>query len=460
MQFEQSPVYDEANKILHSTVSYLSDFSYSFELYKGKDYIVANTIHDIFISKDYLNNYTPVFICAVVFGIGTYDKYIVPDRRDLRAKLVMTPVQGSSTKVDTNRNKIVIEGKAVLKEMDSVSDKQPHQNYSTELGDKSGFITVHFQIINPLIEKMMNINAGGTGRVMTSPDYVKSFLLQYSKIIDNEVTYNVDGINLIEDGKNKEIIPNFIIPSNIKLIDVPGYVNAKISGVYPTGFGYFLEKKKWFVYPTYNTRLAEKSSSGFLTILRVPKQAIPEIKNSYRLQGSNLFILSNDALNIQEISDQQFLNKGNGGRWVDSKNMMEDFVTVDKAGNKIVDAAKNVVELVVSAATNQINNITGTGKITSNKFRELSKLSERNGSIATIGWDTSNTDLLYPGMPVKVIAWVNNHMKELYGSLIGAKEIITNMNEGLVTAPIFKRRAVLTLFLEKDSAGFKSVTDQ
>lgn len=459
MAFENSPVYEEANKIMLSTTSYVSEYQYTFEFYNDKTTIGVSRLLEVFIGKDYVNNYTPVVICHVVVPTGTYETRIAPIRRDLRCRLIMKPVKDGSTETDTNRNKRNIEGKAALKELTSMADNFPNENFTEELGNKMGFTHLNIQIINPLIEKMMTMNASILGRAMTSPDYIKAFLLQYSKIIDNEKAYTVDGINIVEDGLNKEIIPNFIIPSNIKLIDVPGYVNSKISAIYPTGFGYFLERNRWFIYPLYNTRQAENCKSGYLTIIRVPKNTFPENKNSYRLQGKNVFILTNGDLNITEVSDRQQLNQGNGGRWVDAKNMMEHFVEVDNLGKKVVDAAKNVVELVIDEAKNKINNITGSGKITSNRFRELSKLSERNGSLASIQWPMSNADYIYPGMPVKVISWVNDKKKELYGSLLGVKEMIHTVTEGLANEPVYRRQAFLTLFLEKDVSGFTNIKD-
>lgn len=461
MQFEKSPVYDEVNKIIYSTISYSTDYQYNFELYIGTDTLRVGRVIDILFDRDYVNNYTPVIICSVLVPMGTFETYILPKKRELRGRLIMSPMQGISNKVDTNRNTYNIEGRAILKEKESFADKYPNENFNQELGDKAGYIKVHFQLLNPLIEKLMVTNAGGTYRVMTSPDFVKAFLLQFSKIIDNEKTYTVEGISMVNDGLNKEIVPNFIIPSNIKLIDVPGYVNAKISGVYPTGFGYFLERNKWFIFPFFNTRQAENTSNGFLTIIRIPKNALPEVKNSFRIQGKNLFILCNDKINIYETAEEQFLKKGNGARWIDAKNMVEGFVeTVNETSGKVkqvIDGSKHINELIVSEEKSKINNITGSAKITSNKFRELSKLSERNGSIATVVWSKSCADYLYPGMPVKIISWTNDTVKELYGVLLGSKEMISVINEGMVKEPTYNRQTLLTLFLEKDVAGFKNI---
>jgi len=154
-----------------------------------------------------------------------------------------------------------------------------------------------------------------------------------------------------------------------------------------------------------------------------------------------------DSKHIDD-SEQQQLNEGNGVRFIDASKVFDDWGKVDN--NRLtVTRADNVNEILAESRPNKLNYVKESSqRITTNYMQQYSALARRSGSFIQHVWENANPDLLYPGMPVKLMYLQNNTAEELYGTLVGVHSFSTAETKGMVNKR-FIDNATLTVFINR-----------
>jgi hypothetical protein len=180
----------------------------------------------------------------------------------------------------------------------------------------------------------------------------------------------------------------------------------------------------------------------------MPKDKLPGIEVSFRKTGNQVIILATGDTAHIDNSEAQTANLGNGVRFVDSRTIMEGFGEV--INNKfVVDRSKNVTQVSNPNQQRKVNVTNQSNvRITSSYNLEYSELMRKAGSIVQCAWESSDVNLLYPGMPVRYLYMDGEQAKEIYGRLI-ADETKTRQSNRHPTQRIFVNDSVLTLFVSK-----------
>lgn len=302
---------------------------------------------------------------------------------------------------------------------------------------------VSIQLTNVISENLRAISAGGVYGPMTPPDLLKLLLDTWSR--DSEGTYPFAGVDMVR-GKNDIVRNNIIIPQRIKLVELAKYIQEEVGGVYPSGIGWYLAGDLWYVYPLYDvTRFDEEKRTA--TIILANAQAYPVVQKSYRVSGNNLTIFSNTEPTVFDKTESLQQNEGSGVRFVNASSITGSFGKHEK--NKFtIDQSKNVNE--VNSYQREGGDIIAPVSATvihSNPLQEFSKLAQNSAVLFTIQWTQSDSSLIYPGMPVKLVYWNGANIKELRGTVLGKNA--TTERAGTATSTQYIQTTTLVVAVRK-----------
>jgi hypothetical protein len=167
-----------------------------------------------------------------------------------------------------------------------------------------------------------------------------------------------------------------------------------------------------------------------LTIINIPPRRLPGIERTYRKDGDNLVVITTGDTKFSDLSNLAQLNSGNGVRFADASKMVDDFVTV-KGNKAVAQRGKTNTEVVTDTRPNGINYVTtALRQINANPYVEFSALAARQGSGISLVWENADRNLLYPGMPTKVMYLDGGAIKELEGVLLGVHEYTSLRDQG------------------------------
>lgn len=445
MLFHNTSIAAEVSTIINSGPNDVHGYYYCQFYIKG-NILPPHKIANIDIVCDYLNNYCDEVLIDVFLSPGTYENDIIPNKENIEIKVFNKPIHENDLEEDLKQDVAVLEGRAVLTDKNNQFFSNQTSGISKEVRDKVGIQKVTFQIVNPMLEAFRMQSTGGIFRQVKCMDLIRTILMNISNINDVDQKYKVKGVD-VAPGYNEEVKNHINIPQGIKVLEVPDYINKNIEGVYPAGLGFYLKKDVWYVYPTYDVEQFNKSNRT-LTILRVPSDAVPVIERSYVANKNNITIVANKQTSLLDSSDIDQQNNGNGLRFTDAKNIIEDYVKVD--GNKATASrGKNVSEFLADQRDTKLNNVVSpTNRISSNMYYEMSKVAKRNGSIVDVIWEYSDASLLHPGMPVRFMTQQGTGISIIYGVLLASHEMIMLEGKG-TSASKHKRSCSLSIFVKR-----------
>ncbi len=177
------------------------------------------------------------------------------------------------------------------------------------------------------------------------------------------------------------------------------------------------------MYPLYDTERFDTTTDK-VTIINVPGNKLVGVERTYRKDGSNTIILSTGNVKFKDISDHQQLSNGNGVRFAEASIFMDGFVQTKN--NKTISArGANVNEVISTSRQSGRQNVhVSDTRITSNVAKEYSSLARREGAIINLLWENANPDLIFPGIPVKILYLEDEEIREITGVVLKAQEFV------------------------------------
>lgn len=399
------------------------------------------------IERDYVSNYCDVVMLEIAVGSGTYAHDIYPFKDNLEINLFRDPLFETAVGENFDQPRQVKNYRGTLIDTGNrVIEANNDGATSRDVGDLQGIEMVRIQLVDPVIEQLRMMSAGGLFPKTSAATCLKTILGSYSRLVDVPRENAVKGVDLI-NGFSNEIREHINIPTSTPLMEVPDFLQNRAGGVYPTGLGFYLSDLIWHVYPLYdNTRF--NTTPATLTIVNVPAARLPASERTYRKTKNQITILANGEIKYRDDSESQQLNSGNGVRFTDSRNIVEGFMET-KGNRAVAKRGKNMSEFVTEQRSTGLNNVrTGRARITSNAYVELSAMARKAGAIMQVTWNYSDGELLYPGMPVRLLYLEHENVETLYGTLLGAHDLTSLEGQG-ITSSRHRTNTVLTLFVTK-----------
>lgn len=446
MEIEQSSLYREVQAITQSDAKPVH-FSYTAEIHVGDDTFAPLKILSVDFLSDYETKYADEIQIELVFYAGTFLKRIYPFKDNIDITLFKRPLMETSDSSDEDATVETERYTATLIDTGNpLLESNGFNSPDEEALNLTNIPSITFQLVNKSLEQLRTISVGQNFRQCKVQDVITGMLTKFSQTVKVEGGRLLKGVDMV-DASNKQTREHIIIPQGVKLVHLPEYVHRKCGGVYNAGLGYYLQGDYWYVYPCYNTERWPDAVKT-LTVINIPKNKLPGIERTYRQDGNSLVVLATGEVRFTDDSEVQQLNHGNGVRFADASNMMNNFSTT-KDNKTISSRSKNNNEFVAVERKSGNNNIQlSNNPITSNPFLEYSKLARRLGSILSFEWENSDPSTIFPGMMTKIMYLDGDDLKEIYGVVLRAHHYVHMKGIGLTDTRHICHSA-LSVFVKK-----------
>lgn len=284
---------------------------------------------------------------------------------------------------------------------------------------------ITLQLVEPVVAEYRALETGGifgqSGTVdlqqvlrytmgLTIPKNASKGLLESGQYL------GIRGVDVVKPDNTRKY-DHIVIPSFTRLTSVPKYLQENY-GIYASGLGWHIERSRCFVYPLMDYTQYQKRHK-VLTVLNVPVNEAPTMERTFFEKGKEIFVFATGDVGHVDESENVQQNVGNGIRYSLAGNLLDDMCEVKD--NKVnFKQSDNVKGLVIDERPRK-DNVVRRAELgfTDNPYRETSRLALGIGTRLSLRWDNSNKDLLYPGMPVKVLYKSDGKVKSLLGVLVG-----------------------------------------
>lgn len=381
---------------------------------------------------------------TIIVPMGMWMKCLFPAREYVEVVLTRVPLETYSLekKQDAEVQEFIYDALFHINEGNSFIGADFTTVSRTDLDNAYQPITVQLELLNRCVELVRKVTIGENARNCKPQDFIQNTLGYFTKDLEIDGEKAVESISVVE-AHNKDKRDHINIKQGMNLIDVPNYVQNHCGGVYNSGINCFMKDKNIYVYPIYQTDRFDDEEKN-LTVIKLTSNVFTQLEKTFRVDGKALYVIGLSDAVFSDITIAKRLADGNGVRYADSRKFMNGFVeTKDNkayAKRKEVNSEYKAVDLkdrdYVPLSNNDIN---------SNPFRERSRLAVRNGGVYTFQWPNSKPELIYPGMPAKILYEENGEVKEMRGVVLKQETTVALIGNGL-SADKHGTTTALTLF--------------
>lgn len=448
MEIEDTPLYYEIQDIL-SGGSTNSFFKWEAVIHANGQDISPLKVVEIDFNRDYENNFGEETMIRLAMSGGDFFKDVYPYQSDIEITVYKIPMTEAGVNEDESRNVqsrrykavYVDQGNPLLETGGQLNNSREALNL-TLLMDR-----IVFQLIDKNLDQMRMKEYGTVFRNQTVEEAIVSALTSASRNITGPETEKLLGVDIVPPN-NTKVRENFLIKQNLRLVDIPRYIQEHLGGVYSTGLGHFYQGLYWFVYPRYDTTRYNKSTRK-VHIVNVPANRYSEVERTFKAEAGLVTILANGDFQFSDFSNRLQGTYGNGVRFADA----DLFVSgLSKTSNNKLTMSRpdNNNEFVSSLSPDGKNNVlASTTPITSNPFKEYSKLAQREGSLVMLEWRRSNDAYITPGVPVLISYIDGEEIKEVNGVVLKCHTHVAVVGQGMMTDGYFST-TMLAIFVQRN----------
>lgn len=412
---------------------------------KNAGKIAVSSIKLVNRHRDYVGAFTQVLMMHVTTTKAQHEQIIASDLSALEATLTqydIAPNTAYSLAALSNPKKFKYKVSLVDAASEQTAQNNPLINRS-DVGTNLLLQDFYIQLVDEGFSDLRLKTVGGIFRNTSGVDLIKYILSQFSSEDGKLAATRLKGVD-IAPGVNTDKRSQIVIPHLTRLTKAIDIVNENSGGMWPTGFSYFCQQGLWYLFPTYDM-LRFYGDERKLTVVNLPKNRVPTIERTYTNRTTGLFVLATRDAIVIDNRDAATIASGNATSFMDTYKVFDWGETVD-----------NRLEVTASNNINEVN-IPGKGsaspvlrpsdtRITANKNIELSKIAQRKGYLVQVIWENSDDDLIYPGMPCRLLYLKDNKPKVSTGTVI---EMETNWYpvERSFTNRRMARMAAITMFV-------------
>lgn len=415
-------------------------YSWEAEFIADGEVLKATRMIDFDDACDYERGHSPTTSITVSVPLHDYQRFLYPKRKNLT---VMIRKKGLGETEDFERND---EYETDYYRVVDLINTDPSTLMNSSVDETGTLTTLTFQLIDASIYQLKMRTVGGVFKKHTAADVVKVLLGKYSMDLNLPKEQAVKGVVMVAPNVT-EPKNHVLIEHGTPILDLAGYAQVNCGGIYNAQIGCFLSNRFWYVFPIYDTSRYNKSIRTLDIILTTSNLNAGRDK-TYILQEHRLTVAVTGEVDQRDTSDSDYLEYGNGVRYAKAKNIFNDFTAVD-SNVATADVNHNTTQMVIDSREDRKESVPfSERRITDNVARELSALAPRNGQYVELMWNYSNSELLIPGMPVKLHYPVVGGVVEKLGVLLAHQTNASTSGTGL-TATRFVSSTLLKVFVEK-----------
>ena len=397
------------------------------------------------IQRNYEENFGDYVLVDALFPLGKYNRRILPNKEKLKATLVRKPTgerEPEPEDVDSAEESRTYRAVLADEHSDVLAASQ-HSIQSEEGSDLSDLVRAEIQLVDPALEELRLTEVGGIYRNVLGGDVVKHVLSEQSQALDLPEEDSVQGVDMVEPD-NSRPQKQIIIPHGTRLMDLPEVIQKDWGGVYSNGIGCYLQEGEWFVWPLYDVERFDQVAST-VTFINVPADHYPNVERTFRLKGRQLTVVSTGEVRHEDQSHHRQLNEGSGVRYADANRVFEGMGKTQD-NRHTVRRGENTSEFRSVSGAEVSTSPVKEGRVSSNLFHAVSRMSGNQGSTMTLTWEHSDPSLIYPGMPARVLYLNEDEVEELHGVVIGAHHFIHDTRRGIEPGNHVSNSAVTAFF--------------
>ena len=315
----------------------------------------------------------------------------------------------------------------------SIDDEQVMQDYT-------------FTIIASAVDQLRTTRLGIIPRFSTMLDTAVAMLTIYSQQLDLPDDESIFGVTY-EPTDIEEIPDQQLVEHNTPILDLVDYLQGSCGGIYNQGCGLYYSNRNWFIYPLFNSKRYQKAEYPCDIVVCSPNLQ-PDIERTYTIKNKRLFIAGTAGMKQVNMEDIEFLNLGNGVRFILATEFFNKPVEVrdNKALTRIDDIMANMsikqrpsgIDFAPFSKT----------RVSDNVAQHMSAISVRKGQFLHIPWDNSDPDLLVPGQPCRVLYDANGKKYEVFGTILGC-QTHQKLNQPGMTGVRYRTSSVLLVFVNR-----------
>lgn len=407
-----------------------------------KEYIPIKMI-GLTIKEDYINNISDVITCRCLIANGDYEYDIYDNRNNLKAILIKEKLnEKTAVEKDKKYTNSVYE-LILLNEENSQKNFSGTERTSRDVLNTAAPRHVDFQLIEKNVLDLLKIQSS----CVFYKTSIKNLLSGFINYCVNKLNSNnkplIDKIDIIEPD-NKVLLNQFLVPDNIRLLDVPSYIQKEI-GIYNAKLGSYVKNKTWYIYPIFDT--TRFKSVDNVTIYIIPKSKSSNLERTYISKDTKRIIITSDSI-FKDDNGTGVINTGDGVNYVDADKVFNDPSSV-KNGKLNISRKDNSYEYLTSTSPRDFNfaPIGNEDNVTNNFFEKNSNINSKTGGIFKAVWQNADFNLLRPGISARILYDDNGIIREYNGVLIYAEYV--SLILGGFEASRYSNHAMLHFYINK-----------
>lgn len=304
----------------------------------------------------------------------------------------------------------------------------------------------NIQLVEPIAISMSAKNAQGIYRFTTVTNALQTFVVSSSDADAAKGLPKLAGVEMVAADVT-ETRDQIIIDNNVKMVELPSYLQHSEGGIYNHDIGAFIQNGFWYIYPLYNTKRFT-STERRLTVFLTSSLKIPTADITFSKTGESIRIVCTGGAAMQDLSVAGDITLGLGTRYTKASDFFDNQAVLD--GNKATYNREAVSADITTTARPDGNTFafTSATAITDNIAREQSRIASRKGMVMKAVWQRSDARYLTPGMPVRVYRDIGTEVVQLEGVLLQVNEEWSLERPGMMQQ-LQKSAAGLVFYLEK-----------
>ena len=398
------------------------------------------------IKRDYDTSFADYILIDTIFPLGTYLHHFLPYKEELIATLIRyrkSECNDSFDDDEEDKYERMYTAIMTTEESDMLRNAQYH-SHDAESANIAETIRLQFQLMDIGLEEMRFHEVGGIYRNSVPLDVARYVLTKISNELDLPEEEEIKGVDIYPPDNEEENV-HIILPHGIRPMDVPAYIQDNWGGIYNTGISCYLQDKLWYIWPTFfHQRFEEEERS--LIIYNLPSTVLPGSERTYREEDEKVHLIATREAIHSDYNHFFKLNHGTGTRFAHGYKLM-NAAGETKENKHTVERKENNSEYESIRRPPYHVSPVAPIRITNNQFSQVSKLAVRDGSILELLWENSKPELIYPGMPAKVIFFRDNEPEEILGIVLRVHHYIYDNNYGIVKGR-FICNSYLAIFVE------------
>ncbi len=368
--------------------------------------------------RNYMKETAEFFVITTYIAAGDYLYRVYPFKDNLEVTIKQTWMT-TKGEIDEDRPPKTNRYKAIFS-----ADKNP-RGTNDPLGQRKiedlnrlSPVTMILELQDRCEEALRTKSISGIYDNLNMEDVIRAATFYEIQKVKVEGKVPLEVIDIVEPD-NQEPYPHLLLPNNIFVEDLPGWLQEKAKGVYNTGIGSFFQrfedKPSWFVYPLYNDERFEKTGKK-LVVYDVPPGRMPGMDTTYRKEGDVLYIATTGNTANLKNSYNRELNQGVGFRFADGESFMKKPVEI--TGDGVNAKRKRLNHEFTNYDRKDQNPYAPTYQSSSNPYFMMSKNVAYQMVLHVVAWESSDPDLIYPGMPCRFVYADKDEKLEIDGTVV------------------------------------------